>query len=64
MLIHVSRYQLWQNEIKELVAQQFSYYKQEIEANDPSVLSEFQDLLENDYTETTNKIKNSNSFQY
>ena len=59
MLIHVSRYQLWQNEIKELVAQQFSYYKQEIEANDPSVLSEFQDLLENDYTETTNKIKNS-----
>ena len=47
------------NEIKELVAQQFSYYKQEIEANDPSVLSEFQDLLENDYTETTNKIKNS-----
>ena len=52
MLIHVSRYQLWQNEIKELVAQQFSYYKQEIEANDPSVLSEFQDLLENDYTET------------
>lgn len=26
MLIHVSRYQLWQNEIKELVAQQFSYY--------------------------------------
>ncbi|MCS3281533.1 Z1 domain-containing protein [Bacteroides salyersiae] len=59
MLIHVSRYQLWQNEIKELVAQQFSYYKQEIEANDPSVLSEFQNLLENDYTETTNKIKNS-----
>lgn len=59
MLIHVSRYQLWQNEIKELVAQQFSYYKQEIEANDPSVLREFQDLLEHDYTETTNKIKNS-----
>ena len=60
MLIHVSRYQLWQNEIKELVAQQFSYYKQEIEANKSvSVLREFQDLLEHDYTETTNKIKNS-----
>ena len=59
MLIHISRYQLWQNEIKELVAQQFSYYKQEIEANDSSILKEFQYLLENDYTEITNKIKNS-----
>lgn len=59
MLVHVSRFQLWQNEIKELVSQQFSYYKQEIEADDPTVLKEFQDLLEHDYTETTNKIKNS-----
>lgn len=59
MLIHISRYQSWQNEIKELVAQQFSYYKQEIEANDSFVLKEFQYLLENDYIEITNKIKNS-----
>lgn len=65
MLIHVSRFQIWQNSIKEIVEQLFRYYKQEIEANDPAILEEFRCVFEEDtdnytsYTSTTNKILNS-----
>ena len=65
MLIHMSRFQIWQNSIKELVEQLFRYYKQEIEANDPAILEEFRCIFEEDtdnytsYTSTTNKILNS-----
>ena len=65
MLIHLSRFQIWQNSIKELVEQLFRYYKQEIEANDPAILEEFRCIFEEDtdnytsYTSTTNKILNS-----
>lgn len=65
MLIHLSRFQIWQNTIKEIVEQLFRYYKQEIEANDPSILEEFRCIFEEDtdnytsYTSTTNKILNS-----
>ncbi|MBC5622617.1 MULTISPECIES: Z1 domain-containing protein [Butyricimonas] len=48
MLIHVSRFQTWQNHIKELVEKLFHYYKSEIEANDTSTMAEFQQLLEVD----------------
>lgn len=48
MLIHVSRFQSWQNHIKNLVERKFEYYKQEIEAEDSHVMSEFHDMLEND----------------
>ena len=62
MLIHLSRFQIWQNSIKELVEQLFRYYKQEIEANDPAIMEEFRCIFEEDtdtytsYTSTTNKI--------
>ena len=65
MLIHLSRFQIWQNTIKEIVEQLFRYYKQEIEANDPAILEEFRCVFEEDtdnytsYTSTTNKILNS-----
>lgn len=65
MLIHLSRFQIWQNTIKEIVEQLFRYYKQEIEANDPAILEEFRCIFEEDtdnytsYTSTTNKILNS-----
>jgi len=65
MLIHLSRFQIWQNSIKELVEQLFRYYKQEIEANDAAILEEFRCIFEEDtdiytsYTSTTNKILNS-----
>ena len=65
MLIHLSRFQTWQNEIKELVEQQFRFYKQEIEANDATMLEEFRCIFEEDtdnytsYIGTTKKILNS-----
>jgi len=46
MLIHISRFKAWQNRIKELVEQLFNYYRQEIEAEDKSVLEEFRKILE------------------
>lgn len=66
MLIHVSRYQIWQNAIKELVDRQFKFYKHEIEASDATVLEEFRQIFEEDtynyssYKTISNKILNSN----
>jgi len=48
MLIHISRFQMWQNHIKELVEQLFNFYKHEIEANDPAMMEEFRKILEDD----------------
>ncbi len=65
MLIHVSRYQMWQNHIKELVENLFNYYKHEIEANDPAILEEFRKILEDDtanyksYKTVTTEIQHS-----
>lgn len=65
MLIHISRYQMWQNHIKELVEQLFHYYKHEIEASDPAILEEFRKILENDtanyksYKTVTTEIQQS-----
>lgn len=66
MLIHVSRYQVWQNAIKELVDRQFKFYKHEIEASDATILEEFRQIFEEDtynyssYKTISNKILNSN----
>ena len=52
MLIHVSRFQSWQNHIKDLVTSIFNYYKQEIEVGDRMVLEELRQVFEvdrNDY---------------
>lgn len=65
MLIHLSRFQIWQDSIKELIEKQFRYYKQEIESNDLAIFEEFRHIFEVDtenytsYTSTTNKILNS-----
>jgi len=65
MLIHISRFQSWQNHIKSLVDELFNFYKHEIEANDPATLEEFRNILEEDtkdyssYTTTTSQILNS-----
>lgn len=66
MLIHISRYQVWQNAIKELVDRQFKFYKHEIEASDPSILEEFRKIFEEDtniyssYKTISKKILDSN----
>ena len=65
MLIHVSRFQSWQNHIKELVEELFNHYKREIEANDENTYEEFRKILEDDtidyksYKTITTEIKNS-----
>lgn len=65
MLIHISRFQIWQNHIKELVEDLFNYYKHEIEANDPDIYEEFRRILEDDtanynsYKTVTTKIQHS-----
>jgi len=65
MLIHISRYQMWQNHIKDLVERLFNYYKHEIEASDPAMLEEFRKILEADtanyksYKTVTTEIQQS-----
>lgn len=67
MLIHVTRFQSWQNHIKDIVEQQFRYYKSEIEANDPAIMEEFRRVFEVDtstymsFKTVTNYIMNSES---
>lgn len=48
MLIHISRYQVWQNHIKELVEQQFNFYKNELEYGDKRMEEDFRRLYEED----------------
>jgi len=65
MLIHLSRFQVWQNVIKDLIEELFRFYKQEIEANDRATLEEFRQIFEVDtdnytsYTSTTKSILQS-----
>lgn len=65
MLIHVSRFQVWQNHIKDLVERLFNFYKHEIEANDRAIMEELRQILEEDtpdynsYKTVTKDILNS-----
>ncbi|MEI6754527.1 MAG: Z1 domain-containing protein [Paludibacter sp.] len=65
MLVHVSRYKSWQNDIKDLVESQFLYYKRGIEQNIKQIFEEFREVYEVDtpdyisFKTTTSNIKNS-----
>ena len=65
MLIHVSRFQAWQNHLKIIIDRLFKYYKNEIEANDPAIMEEFRKIFEEDtptyrsYCSITREIMNS-----
>lgn len=48
MLIHVSRFVLWQDHIAELVSNQFIYYRRGIDQNDAVILNEFKATFEQD----------------
>lgn len=48
MLIHVSRFQTWQNHLRDIIDRLFKYYRNEIEANDPTILEEFRQIFEED----------------
>ena len=65
MLVHVSRYKGWQNDIKNLVENQFLFYKRGIEQNIEQIIEEFRQVYEVDtadyisFKTTTNKIIDS-----
>jgi hypothetical protein len=48
MLIHVSRFQLWQDHITELVENQFLFYRRGIDQNDPEIITQFRNTFEQD----------------
>lgn len=56
MLIHVSRFQAWQNHIKDLVNDLFRYYKGCIEIEDENTLEEFREIFEIDTDEYTSFV--------
>jgi hypothetical protein len=65
MLVHVSRYVLWQRHIKQLVENVFDFYRRGIEMNIPAVINELQVVFEKDegdnksYVTTTKQILSS-----
>jgi hypothetical protein len=48
MLVHVSRFQRWQNHITELIQNQFDYYRMGISQIDADILEEFRITFEED----------------
>ncbi|MBP6237486.1 MAG: Z1 domain-containing protein [Saprospiraceae bacterium] len=48
MLIHVSRFIVWQNQIKELVENVFNFYRRGIEFNTPKIIEELREVFEVD----------------
>jgi len=65
MLVHVSRFQRWQNHINELVQNQFDYYRMGINQNDKDILELFKANFEEDepgyrsYVTVSDQILNS-----
>jgi len=65
MLIHVSRFQIWQTRIKELVENVFNFYRMGIEQNNSGILNELRQTFEKDtdgyrsYLTTSKQILNS-----
>jgi hypothetical protein len=69
MLVHVSRYINWQNQVSTLVASTFKAYQYAIELNDPKILLELEALFQEDlpgeksFVNTTRQIINSTFFK-
>jgi len=65
MLIHVSRFQIWQARIKELVENVFNFYRMGIEQNISGIINELRQTFEEDtnnyrsYITTSQQILNS-----
>lgn len=65
MLIHVSRFIIWQKHLKYLVEQLFDFYRRGIEFNTPQVIKELKEAFEQDadnyksYITVTNQILDS-----
>ncbi|NCC74684.1 MAG: endonuclease, partial [Sphingobacteriia bacterium] len=65
MLIHISRFQVWQSRIKELVENVFNFYRMGIEQNNAGIIRELRHTFETDvdgfrsYTTTSQQILDS-----
>lgn len=65
MLVHVSLYPRWHDHIKELIENQFNYYRRGIDQNDPAIIEEFRNTFETDevgyksYVTVSDQILNS-----
>ncbi len=51
MLIHVTRYKGWQNQVKELVENEFTYIKNGVIQNDNSIIEQLREVFEEDTPE-------------
>lgn len=57
MLVHVTRYVRWQNQVRELVSQVFEHYKLGIDQNNPVVLQELRKTFEEDINDGDTRYK-------
>ena len=65
MLVHVSLFPRWHDQIVELIENQFNYYRRGIDLNDPAIIEEFRNTFETDevgyksYVTVSDQILNS-----
>lgn len=57
MLIHLSRFQIWQNEIKNLIDRLFKFYKNEILADDVQIYNQLKNDFEENYVCGTGNLQ-------
>lgn len=63
MLIHVSRFIVWQDRIASLVDAELKFYQRQIELRSGTIFQELKEIWEKDYEITTNFVLN-NTFGY
>ena len=51
MLVHVTRYKMWQNHVKDLVEKEFTYIKNGVIQNDRSIIEQLREVFEVDTPE-------------
>lgn len=56
MLIHISRYIVWQDRIATLVDAELKFYQKQVELNSGNILTELKTIWESEFVPTTSKI--------
>ena len=62
MLIHVSRYIIWQDRIATLVDKELKFYQKQIELNQGNVINDLESLWEKEFGPTTLKVVKNSEF--
>lgn len=64
MLIHISRYNVWQDRIATLVDKELKFYQKQIELNQGKLMKDLEALWKNEFVPTTSKvIENSHIYK-